>query len=156
MVNGWFVFAVVTCIVISCGFILALVLMRAAWAQRERESLSSDDLRVLEESAVLLIEQLKAEADQRLAAMEEYTKRIENLLLEADAKIAALNAPREIREYKPSIPMSVSIDSDSNISLRQFTERTSQDADCVEIARSSGMDCAEVKLMKRLASLKAS
>ena len=40
MVNGWFVFAVVTCIVISCGFILALVLMRAAWAQRERESLS--------------------------------------------------------------------------------------------------------------------
>ena len=113
-------------------------------------------MRVLEESAVLLIEQLKAEADQRLAAMEEYTKRIENLLLEADAKIAALNAPREIREYKPSIPMSVSIDSDSNISLRQFTERTSQDADCVEIARSSGMDCAEVKLMKRLASLKAS
>ena len=75
MTSGWFVFGVVACIVIACGFVLAMALLRAAWAQKEREALSSDDLRVLEESAFHLIEQLKAETDSRVNTLDEYAMR---------------------------------------------------------------------------------
>ena len=49
MSNGWFVFAVVTSIVLCSGCILAVAVMRAAWAHSQREALTSADLRALEE-----------------------------------------------------------------------------------------------------------
>jgi hypothetical protein len=159
MTSGWFAFGVVACIVVACGFVLAMALLRAAWAQKERESLSSDDLRVLEESAFLLIEQLKAETDSRVSALEDYAKRIDGLLREADLRIASL---QKLVDAQTNSPSAISLDSNSGLrkdsldeaSYERVANMLSNDMECADVARNLGLGCAEVKLIRRLASLK--
>jgi len=157
MGNGWFVFAIVACIVIGCGFILAVSLLKAAWAHREREALSAEDLRILEESAVLLIEQLKSETDERLAALDEYTRRVEALLHETDQRIALLRTQVAAQEDDTRLSdIKLAVEKNFDLPSSEASILISDESDCVEIARTSGLNCAEVKLIKRLASMQAS
>jgi hypothetical protein len=125
-----------------------MVLLRAAWAQKEREALSSDDLTMLEESAVLLIEQLKEETDQRLTELRDYTVRLETLLHEADARITELQAQLQFADFaKAAIsPNALAPTTAHSIS----TETSINDAHCIP-----GHNCAEEKLIRRLAVLQA-
>jgi hypothetical protein len=154
MVGGWFVFGVVACIVIGCGFVLAVSLLRAAWAQKEREALTSEDLRVLEESAVLLIDDLKTETDTRISRLDDYSKRIEGLLREADLRIVGLQ--KLVESQAATIDRAGFMPrSSAGADFNQVNELLSRNVDCAEVARNLGLDCAEVKLIHRLASLQA-
>lgn len=151
MSNGWFIFSIIASIVVCTGCILAVAIMRAAWAHSQREALTSGDLRALEESAVLLIEQMRSEADRGLAELEERSSRLRELIAEADARLGAL------RQASVPIPSQV-IDSDhltleSRAERRRVLELASSGMDCAEIARVTGLGCGEVKLMLGLASL---
>lgn len=151
MASGWFVFAIVTCIVISCGFVLAVFLLKAAWTQRERESLSSSDLRALEESAVILIEQLKAEVDQGIAEIESRQTALDHLIREADARLSELRVLQvSLRGLDAGSGMSQSLPESR---AREMLSMTSKSLDLTEITRDAGMDCAEVKLRMKLARL---
>jgi len=156
MLGGWLVFAVVACIILCTGCILAVALLKAAWSQREREALTSEDLRALEESALCLIDQLKAEADNAASDLESRCSLLRDLMKAADERIAAL------RELEPacldSPAQSASrhesrdeADAEGNLRRQQILELASKGVECSEIARAAGMDCAEVKLMLRLA-----
>lgn len=156
MINGWFVFTLVACIVICCGFVLAIVIMRASWASREREALTSSDLRALEESALVLIDQLKSEADSGISELDRRCAELKELISEADKKISELrNAsmanPQIIREL---IPDEVCInDTKIDDSRKKVLALASSGMDSADIARTTGLDCAEVKLILSLEKL---
>jgi len=143
MSSGWFVFTVVASIVICAGSILAAAIMRAAWAHNRHEALTSSDLRALEESALLLIQQLKSEADRGIAELEERSSRLRSLIEEADVRLRALH------ESVRSVPAPIA--SDASVDRSQVLELASSGMDCTEIARATGLGCGEVKLMLGLA-----
>lgn len=147
MVNGWFVFAVVASIVVACGFVLAVALMRAAWTQRERESLTANDLRALEESALLLVDQIKSEADAAITEIDKRRKALSKLIKEADERIAAL-AEAESR----TMPV-LALDEEphkANAHAEKIMDLASTGMAAPEIAKATGVDCAEVNLILSL------
>lgn len=156
MSSGWFVGGVVTCIVIVCGVILSCVLMRAAWAQREKEALSSTDLRALEESAMILVEQIKTEADRGIAELDDRCEKLRKLISEADEKLESLRylTALSVENSSDMIPC-VDLSEPANASERlvdktQIMELASNGMNSAEIARVLGLDCAEVNLVLSL------
>ncbi len=149
MGSGWFVFGVVACVVVCSGFVIAVTIMRAAWAQRERDALSSNDLRALEESAVLLIDQLKSEADAAITEIDKRRKALSKLIKEADVKLAELkdaeakvaSAPAQVTEDESSVESSPAV---------RILEFAGAGMDAADIAKVTGIDCAEVNLVLSL------
>jgi len=150
MANGWLVFAVVACIIICAGFVLAVALLKQAWAHKEREELTSSDLRALEESALYLIEEIKSEADRAREELDSKLRILGDLTRAADEKIAAL---REM-ERSSSRRSSVVGREKSDPKIQEILDLASTGMDSREIARASGTDCAEVKLAVRLAEIR--
>lgn len=139
MSSGWFVFTVVASIVICAGSILAAAIMRAAWVHNRREALTSSDLRALEESALILIEQIRSEVDRGIAELEERSSRLRSLIDEADNRFKALH--ESVGAVPDPIANNPSVDRD------QVLELASSGMECTEIARATGLGCGEVKLM---------
>ena len=157
MANGWFVLVLVVCIVLCSGFVLAVALMRAAWSQREREALTASDLRALEESAVLLIDQLKSEADRAMAELDSRCADLRELLAQADSRLDALKSSDEKRsqehvprKLQPMASGSQSTTLGSLLDRQRVLELSLSGLECAEIARITGLDCAEVKLVLSL------
>ena len=152
MSTGWFAFTVVAGLVVTSGLVLALALLKASWAQREREALSSTDLRALEESALLLIDQLREEVDAGIAEINARSEELRTLIGEADSRIAELRglAPAE----EPPVPA-------GTVTFPRYgrgdriLEMAEKGMASADIARAEGIDCAEVKLMLSLAKSRA-
>jgi len=125
------------------GFVLAMAVMRAAWAQRERETLTAADLRAVEESAMTLIEQLRSEADNSLSHLGARCAELRQLIDQADARIRTLNAFTTTAAAAPGNTKRP-FDQEKVLSL------ASSGMDSVDIARATGLDCAEVKAALRL------
>ena len=162
MTDGWLVLAVVAAIVICSGFIVAAAIMRTAWIRKERESLTSEDLRAVEESAMLLIEQLKSEADQALTEMEKRSERLQELIVLADDKLTALHssiAELDKTDSVAGLQMHASEPNDGVGNYHQTAEKVlhlaSSGMDCTEIAKTVGIDRAEVRLILGLGKLAA-
>ena len=138
MTNGLLAFGVVAAIVLCCGCILAFMIMRGAWNRQERESLTSQDLTALEESAVLLVEQLKAEADRGIVEIERRCESLRELIREADDRIARLSdLPEHVRPVRPQ----------PSQDGRQIVEMLESGMDSAEIARSLRLTIGEVDLL---------
>lgn len=144
--SGFFVFAVVSCIVICTGFFIAISLLRAAWAQKEREALTSGDLRALEESALLLIERLKSESDAAIEEIEKRTKKLSALLAEADARLSSLDMAK-VAEIPAVVEEKVPTES----YMQRVLALAAGGMECADIAKSLDMGCAEVNLILRCA-----
>ncbi len=144
MSSGWFVFTVVASIVICAGSILATAIMRAAWAHHRNEALTSSDLRALEESALLLIQQIKSEADRGIAELDERSSQLRSLIEKADARLKALHESALPVFDHPATPI-------GSVDRGQVMELASSGMDCTDIARATGLGCGEVKLMLGLA-----
>jgi hypothetical protein len=160
LVDGWFVFAVVASIVILAGLVLAAAIMRASWAQREREALSSSDLRAVEESAVMLIEQLKAEADRAIGDLSERCALLRELIVEADGRIDSLRSSAtgqqvmvlsETRDPSDLLRKAEAIH--PSLDTAQVLRLANSGLDCVDIAKAIGADCADVKVAMKLGRL---
>jgi len=149
MVSGWFVFMIAACIVVCCGFVLGIALMRAAWAQREREALTTSDLRALEESAVLLIEQLRSEADRSMADLDRRCGDLQALIAEADRKIEALEAVVTTAGPRPE-PQTLPYPSDPVSQRGQVLKLSAAGMGPADIARATGLDRAQVSLILSL------
>ncbi len=154
MGNGVFVLAMVACIVIATGFILAIAILRQSWAQKEREALTSSDLRALEESALFLIEQLKSEADHATEDLESRCTRLAELLKAADQRIGELkdledSLHERVRRHSSKAGDVVRESSDPKIV--RILDLAASGMKSSEIAKVTGVDCAEVKLALRLA-----
>jgi hypothetical protein len=157
MASGWFVFALVACVVLCSGLVLAAAVIRAAWAQREKESLTAGDLKALEESAVVLIEQLKSEADRGISELDERFAALHGLILEADRRLAALgmSAPDQTDAAPPAAtrPRQEALDAraqDGRVDRGRILELASSGLACADIAKATGLDCAEVNLVVSL------
>jgi hypothetical protein len=158
MGNGVLVFATVACIVIATGFILAIAILRQSWAQKEREALTSSDLRALEESALFLIEQLNSEADRATEELESRCSRLAELLRAADQRIGELkdletSLHERVRAHLASDPESVVRES-GDPKIVRILDLASSGMESAEIAKVTGVDCAEVKLALRLAGVR--
>ncbi|MGB9587515.1 MAG: DUF6115 domain-containing protein [Armatimonadota bacterium] len=149
---------VATLTVISIIFFTSLILvvsiLRTAWISREKELLTSMDLTALEESAVYLIEQLKAESNQAISDLDSRISRLESLLREADARLSSL---------VEAMARDQNLVNDSNTSetaddffASYGADRTrvlalvSAGLDDTDIARITGLGLGEVRLMKKL------
>jgi hypothetical protein len=152
MTGGWFVFTLVGGIVLCSGVAIAVMIMRAAWAEREKESLTSSDLRALEESAVLLIEQLKSEADRGIAELDKRCAALRDLITEADRKIDTLSELGSIANL-PDEACVRAFDTGLGADARRVIELSSSGMSAVEIARVTGLDCADVNLALSLGKL---
>jgi hypothetical protein len=147
--------------VVCCGFVIAVAILKAAWAQRERESLTSSDLTALEESAVILIDQLKTEVDAGIAEIDARRADLARLIDEADRRLIALERYGSIvvRAEMPATPESVPEEatSESDLRRRKAVELAACGlGDAADIARASGIGAAEANLMLRLAKQKHS
>jgi len=157
MANGWFAFAVVASIVLCVGFVLAGAIIRAAWAQRERESLTDFDLRAVEESAFLLIEQLRSEADRAISEMDNRLSTLSDLLARVDRKLDEPEVRDVILELSAGpVGMEAGRSSDSKpgaapLDKNRILELASSGMECADIAKATGLDCAEVNLALRIA-----
>jgi len=80
----WIGFTVVALMTICSGFVILTVILRASWAKREKDSLTALDLRALEESALLLIDQLKTEADKATTELDRRKEELQALISEAN------------------------------------------------------------------------
>jgi len=149
--SGWFVFSVVACIIICTGCVLAVVILKAAWAQREREALTSADLRALEESAVYLIDQLRTESESAISDLESRCAALQELMDAADKQINTLRELSERAMASGGLQPVPQVDADPR--RQEILALASSGMECSEIARKAGMDCAEVKLMLRLAGM---
>ena len=150
-------FAIVTCVVICTGVVLAIALLRQSWAQREREELTSSDLRAIEESALYLIDEIKAEADRAAEELDARCKLLAELTRSADEKIAVLEQMQSLRGGESPAedsPDPVARET-TDPKIQQIIELASTGMDSPEIARVAGLDCAEVKLALRLAGMKS-
>jgi len=153
MTGGWFVFSVIMCIIICSGCILAVVIMRASWQQREREMLTSSDLRALEESALYLIDQLKTESEQAIGDLDARRLALAEMMEKADKQAASLKELIASAELVSSAPQGLD-DQPEDPKKAEVLAMASDGVKCSEIARKVGLDCAEVKLMLRLAGVK--
>jgi hypothetical protein len=123
--------------------------MRAAWAQKEREALTSNDLRALEESAMLLIDQLKTEADTAITEIDKRRKALSKLIKEADAKLAELaEAEARVASISPE-PTSEPTAEPASPAVR-ILELAGAGMEAADIAKMTGIDCAEVNLVLSL------
>ena len=153
--SGWLVFAVVACVVLCTGCVLAVALLRAVWAQREREALTSSDLRALEESAVLLIEQLKAEVNEGVEQLDAKCSELRSLIQDADARLSEIpNAPGRSNGARTT-RVSSSACAVPSVRKQKILKLASRGVTPSEIARKEGVGCAEVELVLRLAKLSA-
>jgi len=154
MSGGWFVFSVVACIVFCTGCLLAVAMLKASWAQKERETLTSSDLRALEESALYLIDQLKSESEQAIGDLESRRLALAEMMEKAEKQAASLKellaSTERISEERS---YSLVPDQPTNPKRNEVLAMASAGVDCSEIARKAGMDCAEVKLMLRMAGV---
>jgi len=159
--DAWLVFAVVASIILVAVVVMAAAIMRAVWAQKEREALTSNDLRAVEESALLLIDQLREEADRSISEMDERRKELSELIAQADARIS------ELKDLKPGVqlPLSKAVAESTAILARSDTRRRTIDKSeilrmastglgPVEIAKATGLDCADVQVALKLAAVK--
>lgn len=158
MGNGVLVFAAVACLLIVTGFIVAIAVLKQAWAQKEREALTSSDLRALEESALFLIEQLKSEADTAAEEMEARRSQLAGLIQTADERIATLrdlesSLHERVRAHASPKPETI-IRENTDPKIARILDLASSGMESAEIARVVGVDCAEVKLALRLAGIK--
>ena len=154
MADGWFVLVLIGCIVLGAGMVLAAALMRAAWAQRERETLTAADLRAVEESAVLLIEQLKSQADNAVADLDRRCAALLELMTEADKRVETLREPAPERAMGKPLLGAATVAPAGRADSEQVLQLASNGMTCAEIARLTGLDCAEVKLMLSLGRLR--
>jgi hypothetical protein len=157
MSSAWFTFSVVACITLCTGFVLALALLRAAWARKEREALTSSDLRALEESAVLLIEQLKSEIEQGIEQIDARRLELHKLIRAAEERISKLSDLTLSSGCACGADLSEA-DSDSRNQdcdprHEKALELAANGMDHAEIARVTGMGCAEVRLLLRMAKI---
>ena len=150
MSSGWFVFLIVCCVMLCSGLIVAIAIMRAFWAQKEREALTSSDLRAVEESAVVLIEQLKLQADHAICELDSRCAALTSLLAEADNKLSALEmaATSALNAFPPSEEAQEG--SVSGKDMEQVLELAASGLDAASIAKSTGLDCAAVNLVLSL------
>ncbi len=158
MGNGIYVFAGVACILVSTGVILAIAILKQSWAQKEREALTSTDLRALEESALYLIEQLKSEADRSADDMDARCQRLASLISAADERIATLKdleaSLHDRVRASAAVPQAMVIE-ETDPKVARMLDLASGGMDSAEIAKVVGMDCAEVRLALRLAGMKS-
>jgi len=155
MTQSWFVFAAVVSIVLFSGMVLAVALMRAAWAQRESEALTASDLRAVEESALLLIDQLRSEADRSISDLDARLRELHELIAEADARLAALREAVPTPEA-PAQPVHAELPTPTaSLDTQNVLRLASRGLNCVEIARATGLDCADVKVALKLGALAA-
>lgn len=152
MGNGLLAFSIVATVIIAAGAVIAFMLLKQSWAQRVREELTSSDLRALEESALYLIEEIKAEADRAAEELDARCKTLADLTRAADEKIAVLT---ELQLSVHPRPTASPAQSNPDPKVRQVIELASEGMDSHEIARIAGLDCAEVKLALRLAGMKS-
>ncbi len=155
MSNWWFVFAVIMMVVLSSGVVLALTVVRVALAQRERETLTMTDLTAIEESAMLLIDQLKSEADRGIVELDKRCAVLKELITEADRRLLALKeAVVSIPAKEEAVNLECGLpaigDRGRVIALAEGGLNSA------EIAKITGLDCAEVKLVLSLSKLPAS
>lgn len=156
MSSGWLTFATVGVILFGAMAIVVAAVLKAAWAQKEREALTSSDLRALEESAVTLIEQLRAEADHRAMDLDARCECLGKLIEQADARISALQSALASSQDSRRAPEA----KHARVSRQQLDPRSQKVVDMAsagigvaEIAKQAGLGCAEVKLMLRLAGV---
>lgn len=145
MNSSLFVFILAGFIILCTGIILSVVLLKAAWIRKEREALSSTDLRALEESAIVLIEQMKSEIDDRIVELDTKSAQLIELTRQADARITAFKRLTAASQNQP-----VFAEHDSS---KLYSDAIPEAVDCVELAKSMELSAAEVKLMMRLADL---
>ena len=156
MTNAWFAFAVVASIVVCSGVVLAAAILRAAWMRRERELLSADDLRAVEESALVLIEQLKAEASRAASEIDERGRAARDLITAADERIQALRSlvsqsqPAKASADAPEECREAANDRRDRADVEDIRRLSSAGMGAAEIAREIGLDCAQVKLALNL------
>jgi hypothetical protein len=159
MSDSWFVFAVLAAIILCGGLVLVVALLRSVWAQREREALASDDLRAVEESAALLIEQLRTEADHAVAALKEQRACLTSLIEDADKKVSELTslmadcsastADKRSQHPEPGYGP----DAVGPWRNEQILELASRGMGHAEIAKTVGLDSASVRLALSLSRL---
>jgi hypothetical protein len=153
MNSGLFVFMLIGFIFLCAGIIISVVLFKMAWIRKEREALASTDLRVLEESAIILIEQMKSELDDRIAEIDKKSAHLAELTHQADARISAFNKLSSAFTNKPSHESSEKCTDNLPIFSVNDGDSIPEAIDCAELARSMDLSAAEVKLMMRLADL---
>jgi len=157
MNSGLFTFILLASVVLCTGVILIIALLRAAWIKREREALTSTDLRALEESAMILIEQMKAEIDDRILELDSKAAQLAELTRQADARIAAFKRLAAVSGSGLSRESAVhdadGLASPNGCDSISSPDRIPEAYDCTELARSLDLSAAEVKLMVRLADL---
>jgi hypothetical protein len=159
-VDAWLVFAVVASVIFVAVVVMAAAIMRAAWAQKEREALTSSDLRAVEESALLLIDQLREEADRSISEIDERRKELSELIVEADARIS------ELKGLAPDVqlPLSKTLADSTAVLARSDSRRRTIDKSeilrmassglgPVDIAKATGLDCADVKVALKLGGM---
>ncbi|MDO8586208.1 MAG: hypothetical protein Q7T82_04135 [Armatimonadota bacterium] len=162
MTNGLLAFAIVASIVVFAGLALAIAIMRAAWAQREREALSASDLRAVEESAMLLVEQLKSEAEHGVSELDRRCGELRRLLAEADSKLAELrSAAATVPPAEPEPPACLpnhqpsTINHQPSLNTDDILRMAETGLNPVDIAKATGLDCADVKVALKLGALAA-
>lgn len=141
-------------IIFFTSLILAVSILRTAWVRREKELLTSMDLTALEESAVYLIEQLKAESNQAISDLDSRISRLESLLREADARLYSLveataraqNLVNDSNTSETADDFFASYGADKT----RVLALVSAGLDDTDIARITGLGLGEVRLMKKL------
>ena len=157
MATGWIVFALIGCVVICSGIIVAVAILRAAWAHKERESLTSSDLTALEESAVLLVEQLKTEADRGIEELDKRIQTLSHLITEADTKIhilSELSTPDIVPDASEPLAVSLIPTISGEPDTKIIIEMSEKGMTSAEIAKATGVDCAVVNFVISLGRMK--
>lgn len=158
MNNGLFVFMLIGSIILCTVVIVSVILLKMAWIRKEREALSATDLRVLEESAIILIEQMKSELDDRIAEIDRKSAHLAELTYQADARISVFNRLSSSFKIQPATETSLQNSNNPpacsvNDNDLMLIDSIPEAIDCAELARSMDLSAAEVKLMMRLADL---
>ena len=153
MSSGLSVFLIVCCVMLCAGLVVAIAIMRAFWAQKERESLTSSDLRAVEESAFVLIEQLKLQTDNAICELDSRCTALTDLIAEADKKLSVLEtaAASAIHAFPPSAEAQEG--SVSGKEMEQVLKLAANGLDVPSIAKSTGLDCAAVNLVLNLGKM---
>lgn len=154
MSSGLVATLAVVCIIFFTSLILAVSILRTAWIRREKELLTSMDLRALEESAVYLTEQLKAESDQAMLKLDSRISQLESLLREADARLSSLIEATARAQKLVSDSDAANIADDFCSSYDADRTRVfalvSAGLDDLDVARVTGLGLGEVRLIKKL------
>lgn len=140
MQDGWFMVLMLLGGLAFAGTLIFFWLGRALAHQRAEESLSQQDLRLLEESARALIERLRDAADEAVAAIDRRQAELQALLDEVDARLED-NPRAAVREEAP--------EADTR-ARRDICRLAGEGLGGDEIARRSGLTRGEVELILEL------